>query len=52
MKASSIRHHALVCLTPDSTETTDENNPLALQEPNERQVAPVLAQGMTNEQIA
>ena len=52
MKASSIRHHALVCLTPDSTETTDGNNPLALQEPNERQVAPLLAQGMTNEQIA
>ncbi len=42
MKASSIRHHAPVCLTPDSAETTDENNPLAL----------LLAQGMTNEQIA
>ena len=47
-----MRHPALVCLTPDSTETTDENDPLALQEPNERQVARLLAQGMTNEQIA
>ena len=47
-----MRPHALVCLTPDSTETIDENNPLALQEPNERQVVPLLAQGMTNEQIA
>ena len=30
----------------------DENNPLALLEPNERDVARLLAQGMTNEQIA
>ena len=30
----------------------DENNPLALLEPNERQVIRLLAQGMTNEQIA
>lgn len=30
----------------------DENNPLALLEPGERQVAEMLAQGMTNEQIA
>lgn len=32
--------------------TLDENNPLALLEPGERQVAEMLAQGMTNEQIA
>ena len=30
----------------------DENDPLALLEPNEREVAHLLAQGMTNEQIA
>ena len=30
----------------------DENNPLAWLEPNERQVIRLLAQGMTNEQIA
>ncbi len=30
----------------------DENNPLGLLEPNERQVIRLLAQGMTNEQIA
>ena len=30
----------------------DENNPLALLEPNERQVVRLVAQGMTNEQIA
>jgi DNA-binding NarL/FixJ family response regulator len=30
----------------------DENNPLALLEPNERQVVRLLAHGMTNEQIA
>lgn len=30
----------------------DENNPLALLEPNEREVMRLLAQGMTNEQIA
>jgi DNA-binding NarL/FixJ family response regulator len=30
----------------------DENNPLALLEPVEREVARLLAQGMTNEQIA
>ncbi|KAA3647909.1 MAG: DNA-binding response regulator [Chloroflexi bacterium] len=30
----------------------DENSPLELLEPNERQVADMLAQGMTNEQIA
>jgi len=30
----------------------DENNPLALLEPNEREVIRLLAQGMTNEQIA
>jgi len=30
----------------------DENDPMALLEPNEREVARLLAQGMTNEQIA
>jgi DNA-binding NarL/FixJ family response regulator len=30
----------------------DENNPLALLEPNERQVVRLVAQGMTNEQVA
>lgn len=30
----------------------DEQSPMALLEPNERQVADMLAQGMTNEQIA
>ena len=30
----------------------DEHSPMALLEPNERQVAEMLAQGMTNEQIA
>ncbi|MBP9886560.1 MAG: response regulator transcription factor [Leptospiraceae bacterium] len=31
---------------------TDENSPLALLEPNEREVAKLLAQGLSNEQIA